>query len=81
MGRPAWQLSREVKWGDLWPSWYAGGNRRRHPVIDPDSREARLRNQVAKEAREAAERAGVEAAMRSYGFDGNDGGDSSPPRS
>ena len=79
----------QVQWGDLWPGWYAG-NRRRFAVLDPDSKEARLRNQAAREASEAAERAGIEAAVRSYGFDdessGSGGGgekgvgDTPPPR-
>lgn len=60
----------------MWPGWYAG-NRRRFAVLDPDSKEARLRNQAAREASEAAERAGIEAAVRSYGFDDDSGGSSS----
>ena len=68
MGRPAWRLAREVQWGDLWPSWY-GNNRKKVQVLDPDSRKARLRNQAEREARERAERAEVDAAVRSYGFD------------
>ena len=62
---------REVQWGDLWPSWY-GHSRRKVQVLDPDSRRARLRNQADRAAREAAERAQVEAAVRSYGFDVDD---------
>ena len=41
-------------------------------MLDPDSREARTRNQATKEAKEAEERAGIEAAMRAYGFEGSD---------
>ena len=41
-------------------------------MLDPDSREARARNQAVKEAKEAAEQAGIEAAMRAYGFGGDD---------
>ena len=67
-----------LQWGDLWPGWYARGNRRRLAVLDPDSREARTRNQAAKEAKEAAERAGIEAAMRAYGFEGSDDKEDKP---
>ena len=70
MGRPAWRLAREIQWGNLWPSWYGSYSRRKVEVFDPDSWRARLRNREEREARQAAERAQVEAAIRSNGFDG-----------
>ncbi len=68
MGKAAWQLSREVQWGDLWPSWY-GNSRRKMLVFDPDSKEAKEKNKAAADERQAAEQGEIDAALKAYGFD------------
>ncbi|KAG1656116.1 hypothetical protein FOA52_010298 [Chlamydomonas sp. UWO 241] len=68
MGRSAWQMAREVEWGDLWPSWYTH-TRRRIAVHDPDSKEAQARNKAAAGERHAAEQDDLTEALKSYGFE------------
>lgn len=68
MGRAAWELAHEVRWGDLWPGWY-NNNRRRQPVLDPDSPEVQALRDAARRAKQEQEQAEVEAAIRHYGFD------------
>ncbi|GAX78636.1 hypothetical protein CEUSTIGMA_g6074.t1 [Chlamydomonas eustigma] len=69
MGQAGWKMAKEVEWGDLWPDWYVQGNRRRVKVLDPDSKEAQLRNSLEAEAREVAQRLRFEEVLKSYGLD------------
>jgi hypothetical protein len=61
-------MAKEVQWGDLWPGWYAQGNRRRVRVLDPDSKEAQLRKSKEAEVREEAERLRMEEIFKTYGL-------------